>query len=75
MDSTIHSHIVSFIWGIPEDMMHDIYVHGEYRDVLLTKAVVHHGVVRQPYPQVRGTVQVDRLIPRKAITSNRRSTA
>lgn len=75
MDSTIHSHIVSFIWGVPEDVLHDIYVHGKNRDVLLPRTIVRHGIVRQPHPQVRDVVPVDRFIPRKVITSHRRSTA
>ena len=33
--SRIHSEIVSFIWGIADDCLRDVYVRGKYRDVIL----------------------------------------
>ena len=35
-----HSRIVSFIWGIADDVLRDVYVRGKYRDVILPMIVV-----------------------------------
>ena len=40
MESGQHSRIVSFIWGIADDVLRDVYVRGKYRDVILPMIVV-----------------------------------
>lgn len=40
MDATQHSNIVSFIWGIADDVLRDLYVRGKYRDVILPMTVL-----------------------------------
>jgi type I restriction enzyme M protein len=40
MDATQHSNIVSFIWGIADDVLRDLYVRGKYRDVILPMVVL-----------------------------------
>ncbi len=40
MDHEIHSKIVSFIWGIADDVLRDVYVRGKYRDVILPMTVI-----------------------------------
>ena len=35
MDNQIQNSIVSFIWGIADDCLRDVYVRGKYRDVIL----------------------------------------
>ncbi len=35
-----HSNIVSFIWGIADDVLRDLYVRGKYRDVILPMTVL-----------------------------------
>lgn len=40
MDNAIHNQIVSFIWGIADDCLRDIYVRGKYRDVILPMTVI-----------------------------------
>ena len=40
MDQSIHNGIVSFIWGIADDVLRDIYVRGKYRDVILPMTVI-----------------------------------
>lgn len=40
MDNQIHSAIVSFIWGIADDCLRDVYVRGKYRDVILPMTVI-----------------------------------
>ncbi|HHV33963.1 MAG TPA: SAM-dependent DNA methyltransferase, partial [Syntrophomonadaceae bacterium] len=32
--------IVSFIWGIADDCLRDVYVRGKYRDVILPMTVI-----------------------------------
>ena len=34
MDNQVHNSIVSFIWGIADDCLRDVYVRGKYRDVI-----------------------------------------
>ena len=40
MDNQIHNTIVSFIWGIADDCLRDVYVRGKYRDVILPMTVI-----------------------------------
>ena len=40
MDHTTHNQIVSFIWGLADNVWRDVYVRGKYRDVILPVTVV-----------------------------------
>lgn len=40
MDNQIYNSIVSFIWGIADDCLRDVYVRGKYRDVILPMTVI-----------------------------------
>jgi type I restriction enzyme M protein len=40
MDNQTHNQIVSFIWGIADDCLRDVYVRGKYRDVILHMTVI-----------------------------------
>lgn len=40
MDNQVHNQIVSFIWGIADDCLRDVYVRGKYRDVILPMTVI-----------------------------------
>lgn len=40
MDNQIHNTIVSFIWGIADDCLRDVYVYGKYRNVILPMTVI-----------------------------------
>ena len=40
MDNQVHNQIVSFIWGITDDCLRDVYVRGKYRDVILPMTVI-----------------------------------
>ena len=40
MDNYLHNQIVSFIWGIADDCLRDVYVRGKYRDVILPMTVI-----------------------------------
>lgn len=35
------SQIVSFIWGIADDCLRDVFVRDQYRDVILPMVVLH----------------------------------
>ena len=40
MDNIIHNNIVSFIWGIADDCLRDVYSKGKRRDVILPMTVI-----------------------------------
>ena len=40
MDNQVHNSIVSFIWGIADDCLRDIFSRVEYRDVILPMTVI-----------------------------------
>ncbi len=40
MNGSQHSSIVSFIWGIADDVLRDVYVRGKYRDAILPMVVI-----------------------------------
>jgi type I restriction enzyme M protein len=40
MDGQTYNTIVSFIWGIADDCLRDVYVRGKYRDVILPMTVI-----------------------------------
>ena len=40
MNNQVHNAIVSFIWGIADDCLRDVYVRGKYRDVILPMTVI-----------------------------------
>ena len=40
MDHQTHNAIVSFIWGIADECLRDIYQRGKYRDVILPMTVI-----------------------------------
>jgi len=40
VDNQAYNSIVSFIWGIADDCLRDVYVRGKYRDVILPMTVI-----------------------------------
>lgn len=42
MDNQSYNSIVSFIWGIADDCLRDVYVRGKYHDVILPMTVIRH---------------------------------
>jgi type I restriction enzyme M protein len=40
IDNQTYNAIVSFIWGIADDCLRDVYVRGKYRDVILPMTVI-----------------------------------
>ena len=53
MDNQVHNQIVSFIWGIADDCLRDVYVRGKYRDVILPMTVIRRlDAMLEPTKQV-----------------------
>ncbi len=40
MDQATHNKIISFIWGIADDVLHDLFKRGKYPDVILPMCVI-----------------------------------
>ena len=40
MDQATHNKIVSFIWGIADDVLRDLFKRGKYPDVILPMCVI-----------------------------------
>ncbi len=40
MDQAQHNRLVSFIWGIADDVLRDVYQRGKYRDCILPMVVI-----------------------------------
>ena len=40
MDNQQHTGIVSFIWGIADECLRDVYVLGKYHDIILPMVVI-----------------------------------
>ena len=60
MDSALHSRIISFIWGIADDVLRDLYVRGKYRDVILPMVVLRRldALLEESKPAVLATRQM-----------------
>ena len=56
MDNQVHNQIVSFIWGIADDCLRDVYVRGKYRDVILPMTVIRRldAMLEETKPAVLG---------------------
>ncbi len=54
MDQIQFNSIVSFIWGIADDCLRDVYVRGKYRDVILPMTVIRRldAVLEKTKPEV-----------------------
>ncbi len=57
MDQTTHNKIVSFIWGIADDVLRDLFKRGKYPDVILPMCVIRRmdAVLEPTKPQVLAT--------------------
>lgn len=52
MNHSTHNNIISFIWGIADDVLRDVYVRGKYRDVILPMTVIRRlDVLLEPTKQ------------------------
>ncbi len=57
MDQTTHNKIVSFIWGIADDVLRDLFKRGKYPDVILPMCVIRRmdAVLEPSKPKVLAT--------------------
>ena len=50
MDQATHNKLVSFIWGIADDVLRDLFKRGKYPDVILPMCVVRRmDAVLEPF--------------------------
>jgi hypothetical protein len=66
MDQVTHNKIVSFIWGIADDVLRDLFKRGKYPDVILLSPVTSKGTTRgrnrgvqNPPPPARRLVAIN----------------
>jgi type I restriction enzyme M protein len=54
VDQATHNKIVSFIWGIADDVLRDLFKRGKYPDVILPMCVIRRmdAVLEPTKPQV-----------------------
>lgn len=70
MDQTTHNKIVSFIWGIADDVLRDLFKRGKYPDVILPMCVIRRmdAVLEPTKPAVLDT---KRMLDEAGITEQR----
>src|SRR5215212_5255783 len=70
MDQATHNKIVSFIWGIADDVLRDLFVRGKYRDVILPMCVLRRlDAVLEPTKQQ--VLDIKKMLDAANITEQR----
>jgi len=70
MDQATHNKIVSFIWGIADDVLRDLFKRGKYPDVILPMAVLRRlDAVLEPTK--KGVLEVKEMLDQAGITEQR----
>ncbi|MBL8889140.1 MAG: SAM-dependent DNA methyltransferase [Planctomycetaceae bacterium] len=70
MDQATHNKIISFIWGIADDVLRDLFVRGKYRDVILPMFVLRRlDAVLEPTKQA--VLDTKHLLDDAGITEQR----
>src|SRR4051795_6007822 len=70
MDQATHNKIVSFIWGIADDVLRDLFVRGKYRDVILPMCVLRRlDAVLEPTKKV--VLETKEMLDKAGITEQR----
>src|SRR4051812_11971053 len=70
MDQATHNKIVSFIWGIADDVLRDLFVRGKYRDVILPMCVLRRlDAVLEPTKQA--VLDTKKMLDDAGITEQR----
>ncbi len=68
MNNDQHNKITSFIWGIADDVLRDIYVRGKYRDVILPMTVIRRlDAVLEPTKQ--DVLETKEMLDKAGITN------
>ena len=70
MDQATHNKIVSFIWGIADDVLRDLFKRGKYPDVILPMCVIRRmdAVLESSKPKV---LETKKMLDRAGITEQR----
>src|SRR5438067_3692620 len=70
MDQTTHNKIVSFIWGIADDVLRDLFKRGKYPDVILPMCVLRRlDAVLEPTQ--KAVVETKEMLDQASITEQR----
>src|SRR6202166_2884622 len=70
MDQATHNKIVSFIWGIADDVLRDLFKRGQYPDVILPMCVIRRmDAVLEPTKQA--VVETKNMLDEARITEQR----
>jgi type I restriction enzyme M protein len=70
VDQVTHNKIVSFIWGIADDVLRDLFKRGKYPDVILPMCVVRRmDAVLEPTKQA--VLDTKRMLDKSGITEQR----
>ena len=70
MDHSAHNKIVSFIWGIADDVLRDLFRRGKYPDVILPMCVLRRlDAVLEPTKQA--VLEIKTLLDNAGITEQR----
>jgi type I restriction enzyme M protein len=70
MDQTTHNKIVSFIWGIADDVLRDLFKRGKYPDVILPMCVIRRmDAVLEPTK--RTVLDTKKILDEAGITEQR----
>ncbi|MFZ3091779.1 MAG: class I SAM-dependent DNA methyltransferase [Nitrospirota bacterium] len=70
MDQTVHNKIVSFIWGIADDVLRDLFKRGKYPDVILPMCVLRRlDAVLEPTK--KAVLETKEMLDKAAITEQR----
>ncbi len=74
MDQAAHNKIVSFIWGIADDVLRDLFVRGKYRDVILPMCVLRRlDAVLEPTK--KAVLETKKMLDTSGITEQRAALA
>src|ERR1700755_2099414 len=70
MDQATHNKIVSFIWGIADDVLRDLFKRGKYPDVILPMCVIRRmDAVLEPKKQ--DVLSTNAMLDKAGITEQR----
>jgi len=70
MDQATHNKIVSFIWGIADDVLRDLFKRGKYPDVILPMCVIRRmDAVLEPTK--KAVLERKKLLDKRGITEQR----
>jgi len=74
MDQATHNKIVSFIWGIADDVLRDLFKRGKYPDVILPMCVIRRmDAVLEPTKQA--VLDTKKMLDKSKITEQRAALA